>query len=818
MKRQHQPRIAIALISAAVLAYEVLLMGLFSLVQWHHFAYLVVSVALLGFGVSGSLLVLLHARLSGRFRRFAVIQACLFGIASLLCYLAAQRLAFNPEELIWDPGQWLRLGAVILLLMLPFVFAANLIGLALIEFRSRLAQVYAADLIGAGIGAVCVIGLLYLLPQSSALLWISMLGFAAAAAVWLECGGEPGRAVAGLAVAALVAWLLPGDWIAPRLSPYKELNQLLSVKDTRIVTERFSPLGQLSVVASPSLPLRHAPGLSLVATQEPPEQLALFTNGDGMTAITRFSGERSGLAYLDQMTSALPYHLRKPRRVLVLGAGGGADVLQAMYHRSATIEAVELNPQVVSLVRDRFADFSGHLYRQPNVRLHLAEARGFLQRSDQAYDLIQVPPIDSFTASAAGVHGLNESFLYTVEALEVAISRLAPHGSLSLTRWVKLPPRDSLKLFATAIEALVRSGIADPAAHLLMIRGLQTSTLIVSKDPLGQAEIDAAWAFSNDRAFDLVYYPGMRAQEANRVNRLDEAYFYQGAAALLGPDRDDYLRQYKFDLTPATDDRPFHFHFVRWRTLAELIELRHRGGSGLIETGYLTLILTLLLGLILSLVLILLPLVFTPRDRPGGSTRFSKLRVFGYFAALGLGFLLLEIAMLQKFVLLLHHPLYAAAVVLASFLLSAGAGSAYAQNFAATLRARRIARIAFLAIVLLGLTYLALAPMMHLAASWSLAARIALCAALIAPLGFCMGMPFPLGLAALRIGPGTLTPWAWGINGCASVISAILASLLAIHFGFSSVILIALACYALAALAYPRPTADPATANMIKTA
>ena len=779
-------------------------MALFSQIQWHHFAYMVVSVALLGFGVSGSLLEFIGKRLVRHFRGFAVSQACLFAISSLLGFALAQLLSFNPEELIWDNNHWLRLTLAILLLTIPFIFAANLIGLALIAYRERLAQVYAADLLGAGIGALGIIGLLYLLPAAHALVVISALGFAAAATLWIECHGQPVIALVGFVIAVIILYLLPGSWIEPRVSPYKELSQTLRMQGTRVIEERFSPLGRLTVVESKSIPFRHAPGLSLNARSEPPAQLGLFTDADGMTAITQYRGVREDLVYLDDITSALPYHLARARKVLVLGAGGGAEVLQALYHDAEHIDAVEINPQVVDLVRHRFAKFSGRLYDQQRVSLHIAEARGFLQRDAAAYDLVQVPLLDSFSSAAGGVHGLNENFIYTVEALQQALSRLEANGIIALTRWIKLPPRDSLKLFATAIEALEQSNVDKVSQRLALIRGLQTSTLLIKNGVINNKDIERIKSFCETRAFDLVYYPGMPATEANRFNRLESAYFFDGVQALLGADRDQFLQDYKFRLEPASDDQPFHHHFVKWHTLAELFELRHQGGSALLETGYLTLLVTLPVCLVLSLVLILLPIVFARQDESSTVLSFSRYRVLTYFAALGLGFLLIEIAFLQKFILLLHHPLYAAAVVLASFLIAAGMGSAFAQGYTGTLRAKRVTRYAVLIIIVFGCAYVVLLePLMQQAGAWPLSTRVLVSIALITPLGFCMGMPFPIGLSAIGTGPAILTPWAWGINGCASVISAILASLLAIHFGFNLVILIALACYAVALVSYP---------------
>jgi hypothetical protein len=800
-----RPRFGIALISAAALAYEVLLVALFSLTQWHHFAYMVVSIALLGFGISGSLLVFIAPRFAGRFRGFALAQAVAFALASVAAFVLAQRLAFNPEELIWDPRHWLRLGGVMLLLCLPFLFAANLIGFALIEYRDRLSRVYAADLLGAGIGAVAIVGLMLLMPPSRALLLVAMLGLGAAASLWIECGGRARQALPALVLAGFALHLTPAPWIEPVISPYKELSQTLRMAGTSIVAERFGPLGQLSVVESPLQPLRHAPGLSLNADSEPPEQLGLFTNAGGMSAITRYRGERPTLAYLDDMTAALPYHLLQPRNVLVLGAGGGDDVLRALYHGVTQVDAVELNADVIELLRGPFAAFSGGIYARDGVHVHIADARGFLRADARRYDLIQVPPLDSWGGAAGGVLGLNENYVYTVEALRDALASLEPNGYLALTRWVRLPPRDGLKLFATAIDAIEMQG-GDAARQLFLIRGLQTSTLLVKNGAASAADIERLKAFCRSRSFDLAYYPGMPATEANRFNRLDEPYFHDAARALLSEERDRFMRQYKFDLRPASDDRPFYFHFVKLRELPELLQLRHRGGGALLETGYLTLLVTLALALVLGLVLILLPLFIGRRDTAGAAADFAAGRLLTYFATLGLGFLLIEIAFVQKFILLLQHPVYAAAVVLASFLLAAGAGSALAQRFAGSLRARQAASHAVLGIVLLGCAYLLLLdPVISVAADWPLTARLALAVTLIAPLGFCMGMPFPLGLAALAIGRPRLTPWAWGINGCASVASAVLATLIAIHFGFSRVILVALLCYLAAAASFPVP-------------
>ena len=333
---------------------------------------MIISLALLGFGASGAFLALARERLLAHFPAAYLANLALFGFAAVGCFFAAQAVPFNAEEVLWDARQPLRLFAIYLLLALPFFFAANGIGLALVRFRDRVSRLYGLDLFGAGIGSLGVVGLLFVVTPMQALVIAGALGVAAAVLGAWELR-VPGRTWATM---LLVTAYVPVAWygisVEPVVSPYKGLSQTLRVTGTKIVAERSSPLGWIAVVESPVIPLRHAPGLSLNATREPPPQLALFTDGEALTAITRDTGERKRLAYLDQMTSALPYHLLRPQRVLVLGAGGGAEVLQARFHGAPRIEAVELNPQVVELVRREYGAFAGGLYDATGVRVHVA--------------------------------------------------------------------------------------------------------------------------------------------------------------------------------------------------------------------------------------------------------------------------------------------------------------------------------------------------------------------------------------------------------------------------------------------------------------
>jgi hypothetical protein len=788
---------ATLLVSAAAIAYEILLMRLLAIIQWHHFAWMIISLALLGYGASGTAIALGKRWLAPRFELSFALSALLFSMTMVAAFALGQRVPFNALEIVWDPQQFLHLVGLYLLFMVPFFFAAGCIGLAFACRSALIDRIYFFDLLGAGLGALLIIGVLFLLLPQQALLVLALLALLASILVgWRAARRGPLRVGQGTWMVLL--FLLATEPLPLRISPYKGLSQALEVVGGAVVTERSSPLGLLTVVESPRIPFRHAPGLSLATAQVPPEQLAVFTDGDGMSVMTRFDGDLTELAYLGDMTAALPYQLLDRPRVLTLGAGAGSEVLLALYHGAAQVDAVELNPQMIALLREDFAAFSGRLYDHPAVRIYVGEARSFAARTKDRYNLIQLGLLDSFGVSGSGVQALHESYLYTVDAIVDYLGRLEPGGLLAITRWLKLPPRDSLKLAATIIAALREADVANPGERLAVIRSWNTVTVLVKNGALLPEEITAIRAFARSHSFDTAWYPAMPASEANRFNRLDQPHLYAGISALLGDRAGEFIERYKFQIEPATDDRPYFFHFFQWRVLPEVMALRERGGASLIEWGYLVLVGTLVQAIIAGGLLILVPLAWFERTWPVTIGR----RMGSYFFLLGLAFLFIEIAFIQKFILFLGNPLYAVAVVLSGFLVFAGLGSAASQRWARRVGrgGRSPVRLAVAGIVVIAAAYLLLLPPLFARLlELAVGARIGVALALVAPLAFCMGMPFPLGLARLARRAPDFIPWAWGINGFASVISAALATLLAIAFGFTAVVVLALILYLLAA-------------------
>ena len=795
------PVISVALISFAALAYELLLIRLFSIIQWHHFAYMVISLALIGLGGSGTFLALMRKQLLTRTRLVFVNCLALFGPTAVGCYALAQQIGFNSEEIFWNPSQLLRLVSIYLLLAVPFFFAGCAVGIALMGWHKNIPRLYGADLVGAGIGSIALLITLTVVLPLQALSLIALVGcLALLVALWelrLRWRAGPTLVFALMALPALV-W----PWRAElTVSPYKPLSQALRTAGAEVLEQHSSPLGLLTIVRNERVPLRHAPGLSLLAPTGPPPQLGLYIDAGAVSPITAWD-PTTGTAHFGQMTSALPYYLAQPGRVLVLGAGSGTAVQQALVLGAERVDAVELNSQLTALVRDRLGTFTHQLFQNPRVRLHTADARGFVSTDRTPYDLIQLDLVDALGASAAGLNALGESYLYTVEAMENYLARLSPDGMLATTRWVRIPPRDALKLLATVAEALRRRS-SDPQEHIILIRGWATSTLLVKKSRLTRLELRKLRVFCNERGFDLVYDPSIRAAEANRYNVLRRPWFYDGAMALLGDNRQAFLARYKFNLSPATDDRPYFGHFFKFSLLPEAISLRGRGGAALVEWGYLVLVATLFQALIGGTLLVLLPLILLKRARPAQKT-LSSLRLITCFGAIGLAFLFIEMAFIQRFILFLHHPLYAAVAVLSAFLIFAGLGSLLANRLAIKQRAKAWMHFAVIGIGLIAsIDLLLLGILFDLFADHALWSKLGIAVILVAPLAFCMGLPLPLALAQVASSQPASVPWAWAINGCASVVSAVLAVMLAVQFGFTLVLVLAVLLYVVAGLTFP---------------
>jgi spermidine synthase len=787
----------VAAVSALGIAYQILLMRVLAIGQWHHFAYMVISMALLGFGASGAWLALLQRRVQGKEGRWFTAATAWIAPSMAGCYALSQRVPFETFELSTQPSQFGYLLCLYVILVVPFFVVACVVALGLMRTPESVAHTYGCTMLGSGLGALAAAGLLHLFPVHYGMLAI----LAAACVVGFRSFRSRSRFSYLIGIVTLLA-IAGAALTPPRVSSYKGLSYALNIPGAEVVATAHSPLSNITAVRSDQI--RETPGqlagYPMSALGELPSQIGLYFDAGSISPVSQFDGALSPFAYLDYTTEAAAYRLVENPRVLVLGTGGGQAILSALTHDAASVTAVEMDPGVWRLMQGPLAAFSGNLYAHPKVTMVWAEGRSFAQRSGDTFDLIAVPPGGSMAATGAGVLALSESYLYTEDAVAHLIDRLSPNGVLAMSTWLKTPPRDGIKLFATAEAACRRVGIADSGAHLAFVRAWNHGTVVVSRAPLSAERINALRAYSSERGLDLAYLPGLSEGEANQYTALERPYYFEAAQAIVSPGRDAFLDAHPFHLAPATDDRPYFFRFFRWRSASALWRGMGTEWLPLAEWGYVTLLATLVQAAILAVVLVLAPL-FGLRRRSGGDLRAGWVMV--YFSTLGVAYMFLEIAFIQRFLLFLAYPVYAVAVVLTAFLVFSGLGSIAAgrwQGAPARLVACAVAAIAGLA----GCYLLLLPALFNIGAAWPDAVKILVSVATLAPLAFAMGMPFPMGLRCVTDrAPGWL-PWAWGINGSTSVVASVLATLVAIHLGFTAVVLIAVAVYAIGAVALVR--------------
>lgn len=750
-------------VSIAMLMLQVSFTRILSVAQWYHFAFLVISIALFGIGAAGTFLSVFPSLIERELTRMLQLLTFLFSLSIILSFWLTNTIPFDPFRITWDTMQLIYIMVYYLALSIPFFFGGMIITLALLKMED-VGRIYFSSLIGSGLGSVLVI------PLSA--LGAITIGLSAFIAALSLAGFTERRRLSMIWLALLCIVILYFPQI--HISPYKTLNIALSYPDSQILTTQWNAHSRVDVIESPLV--RYAPGLSIMYRGEIPDQLGITVDGDQLTAVTRWDGTHSSIDFIEYLPTSLPFHLNQGS-TLILGAGGGMDVLTALYFNATPVTAVESNQLVADMMETTYRDFSGGLYGRANVEI--SDSRSFVKRSKDEYDTILLTLTDS-TPASTGIYALTENYVYTVEAFQDYYDHLSENGTLSITRYVLPPPRESLRIVSLAVAAMEKNGIEHPEHHIAIMRSWGTITIIIKKSELTPHEIAAIRAFSRERKFDLVYVPGITLDEANVYNKFPEPYYYQNINKLFS-DKDRFYGDYLFKVSPVTDEQPFFFQFFKFEKMGPTYESMGKKWQPFVEGGYMTPII-FIQALVLSLVFILLPL-----RRIGKYPQ--KKGILVYFLCLGFGFMFIEITLIQKFILFLGHPVYAVSAVLFSLLLFAGLGSFYSERLKSPVKV-------IPALSLLIILYLMLLPrIFNLFLGHEIMIRYLISLVTIAPLGFLMGMPFPLGVRITKKINPELIPWAWAVNGCASVLGSILVIMIALSWGFSIVLVLASAVY-----------------------
>ena len=780
---------ATALLSAGLIGCEVAIIQLLSYVQWYHYANMVISIALLGFGAAGTLLALKREWLMQRTTKLLPLLMIVCGFTMVIAVeLSRSSLGrFDSYLLFVERLQLFKLIFNYFLFFIPFFFGALALGLVFVKYVDEIGRFYFSNLLGSGIGALlAAVAAWWFLPAALP----ACTGLMAVAAGLLSLHKRMSWFVIVIASAMTVfiffRMLMPADM---RLSEYKGLNRTMNLPRATIVIQKPSPYGFVQVVSADGL--RYAPGLSLAFDREVVVQKAVFNNGDWYGPVDSWNAGDS-FHLLDYTTMALPYVLKKRNNVLVLNAGTGLFVSHALSHQASQIDAVEPHKAVQNIFLNELAADNDSMYYRPQVNTFITEPRTFLSTTKRKYDLIQLPLIGAF-GGGVGLYAMREEYSLTIEALLRMLNLLQDDGVISMTAWMDYPYRNTLKMAATLGEMLDDAGMPQ-YLHLAAVRSWGTVTYVVKKSALTAADTSAIRKFCSDYYFDPLLLPGLKGEERDAHNSLTDSSFFMYTDQLVSGNREKLYAEYSFHINPATDDKPYFSQFLRWKSLPRLAAIFGSQNVSFIELCWLISAITFLQITLLAVVLIILPLFRSQQRGRSG----DKLWTLIYFSGIGIGYMLLEIVLIQKFILFFGNVVFASSLTICVMLVASGIGSYFSSRL---LVSHAVLQRILLTIFLLLILYaFFLSFLLQHIASFPSAIKFFISSLIVACPAAIMGMPFPLGLRAQSLIEEKNIAWAWGINGCMSVVSAALAALLSVAAGFSTVIIVAAIGYAISML------------------
>ncbi|NUM53921.1 MAG: hypothetical protein HUU46_09785 [Candidatus Hydrogenedentes bacterium] len=800
---------SVFLVSCAALSYEVLLTRYFAVASWSEYGYWVISIAMTGFAVSGVLLALFRSAALARKEFLFRALPLLLMVAAAAGYYFTTINPFNPLELqnavLWK-SQLANIGKFYAALF-PFYFLSGFfLGLSWSAFQSEVAKLYAADLIGAGVGATAILVLMFVVHPFYLICAVPLVLFVAALLNAPKTGGARTWSYAALAIVVVAACEVSAiAFNKARFFEYKSIYPVMNVQDNKVLESYRTPRGYYLLLDNftERRDLALSNNLGLMGSTGTPASPGLYKDGNRMASI--LPGGEIDLSYVPAALSSLPYTLRPAARALLVGSSGGYRPIEVQTGYLGVVDclAIESDPIMFNLAAQAFDALS--LDRSRIVR---ASPQAVLARETKPFDVIDVS--DDYMDE-----GPANKYAFTVDAIQAYMRALAPDGIVSIPISIREFPVYAVRLAETARVAL--RDLPNPEQHIVVYRSEWTARILISKAAFSADDLELIRKFCSDLSFDTSYFAGIDPAAVEVWNELPPVSFEtktedtsregpqdalrDDLIALFGPDGDAFRAESFFNLTPSTADRPYLNYVFRPSRLGSLLDkleiVPHE------EVGFLTNIAVLAQALVMAVIVLLLPLARWKTLRAGNA---PIVRGVCYFAALGLGFLFIEIALIDKFARLLNDSVSSFAIVLCGMLIFSGLGSALSGRFGSA--PRRGVRVAVVLIALSCVLYAAaLDTAIGAALAWPYAIQIALIVVALAPASLALGMMFPLGMASLTSGAASFVPIAWAVNGAFSVIASPLASLLAVMFGYRVLFAVACVAYVMALFAQPTPKA-----------
>jgi hypothetical protein len=745
----------IAVTTLASLLLELSLTRIFSVVFYYHFAFLAISIALFGLGAGGVFSYIVADWPGSLHRKLGALALC----DSVAVVAALEFVLSRKGEL-----QTLDIALVYFACAIPFLISGTIVSLAISDTIERVDRVYFFDLMGAAAGCLVLVPLLKWIGGPNTLI-VSAVLFAVSAAVWFNIARVGRGRIAAVSLALLLVCLIT-------VNAKKSIIDLKYAKGQELKNEEFVRWNEFSRIA---------------LTREPGSNTRnVVIDGDAETGVANFNFSRltaDEKNYLAYHGPGFPYILRPGAKTLIIGPGGGWDVSRALAAGSKDVTGVEINPIIADeIMRKRFPAYSQNLYLRPDVHIFVEDGRSFVRRSPDKFQVIQATLVDTWASTAAGAFALSENNLYTTNAFRDYLTHLTDDGLMAFTRWGFAPPRESLRVVSLARAALEQLGEKNAAGHVIVLRedlqklngwGAQ-DTILVSRKPFSEQDLDRIQTAIGRSTLEAVYVPGTTRQSAFR-------------GLLLAHDPHEFFADYEFDVRPVSDDRPFFFYTVQAKDLWNFFFKASRDTADFKINKAVPLLFGLVfVSIVATLVIVALPPVLLGHRLPREK---GAIRSLLYFLCIGAGYILIQVALIQKFVLFLGHPTYALTVIIFSMLVSSGIGSYVSRRIVRGSASRLAGVFVFIAAGIL-LLALAITPITEGGVALPFGVKVLIAVLLIAPLGFAMGMPFPSGLSRLEEIMPQSVRWAWAINAAASVLGSAGAIVIAIYFGLENTLIV----------------------------
>lgn len=775
--------LGIFFISVATLLLEISLTRIFSVSLWYNFAFMIISIAFLGFGFAGSILAI-KPIMEKNFEKNLSLFSIIFSFSVIISFILTQQIPFDPFKITWDKNQIFYISLYYPLIAMPFFFSGLIICGVFSKISENANKIYFFNLIGSGIGSFLVIFSFSFLGESTIIL-PSIFG-AIATVFFLLSLSKKSAICFVLGFTIFLFLVYSSNLLEIKISEYKDLSRIKNYPDSRILYTKWNSFSRVDLIESKTI--RYAPGLSLEYKDILPKQIGVTIDGDSLNVVTKFEN-LSQLRFLEYLPNSLAYDLvdnKNNKKVLIIEPKGDLDIILALYKNSSFVEISEPNPLIAEILFDQ--TFLKSLQNE-KVRINVEDGRTFIKKIKEKYDIIFISLTDDIVKNSVGIYSLNENYLFTKEAFKELYSHLSEQGFLVVTRWIQHPPRDSIRIISIAVDALENLN-ENPSERIAYIRGYSTVTLFLKKTPLREEDVEKIKKFSKEKKFDLIYYPKISKEDTNIYNKLPEPFFYQMTQEILFGDRKKLYSEYLLDISSTTDEKPYFFSFFRLEKIPELYSSLGKKWEPFFESGFLV-FLVFFQALFFTIILIFSPLHFFKKIKKKIDGKFY---ILSYFFAIGLGYMLIEISLIQKFILFLGQPIFSISLVISSLLIFSGLGSLFSEK----LKINFLKKIIFLLSVLI-LSYLIILPLIfNQFLGESLFFRILISLLTLIPISFLMGMPFPLGIKiSSRIGKGELVSWSFATNAIASVLASVLGIIFALNFGFSAVLIFSALIYLL---------------------